>query len=134
MSRLPRILYIDSEPLMLRAVERFLKDEPFEARFVRTAEEALALAALLPFDLILVDHRFQDVEVIDLVRRLALVQSKARIILVGGYLNPVKHAEIGAPIAACIPKPWDPRRFVALLGELLRAPPANRPRAMFIQN
>jgi CheY-like chemotaxis protein len=53
----PRVLFVDDEPFVLRAIERLLRVRraPIDARFVGSGADALARLAVEPFDVVVTD-------------------------------------------------------------------------------
>ncbi|MBV8218032.1 MAG: response regulator, partial [Solirubrobacterales bacterium] len=66
----PRVLVVDDEQQILRALRVILRDAGFEAIPASTAEEALDLAALRHPDAAIIDLLLPDFDGVELSRRL----------------------------------------------------------------
>lgn len=71
MTRQPRVLFIDDEPLVLRSLDRTLRTRkvPWDSRFVDTSEGALRLLAAEPFDVVIADLRIPEIDGVELLGR-----------------------------------------------------------------
>src|SRR5262245_32342701 len=81
-----RILVVDDEPGMLRAVERVLSDE-YEVLTSRSGSDALSIAGTLHPDLAIVDVRMPDVDGFDLTAQLKASSPHLDIILMTGSVD-----------------------------------------------
>ena len=120
-----RVLVVDDEPQILRALRVVLRDAGFEAMPASTAQEALDLAALHPPDAAIVDLLLPDGDGIEVTRALR-EWTKAPIIVlsaVGEEEQKVRALEAGAD--DYVTKPFGPRELVARLEAALRR--AGRP-------
>lgn len=70
MNRDPRILIIDDEPQILRALKTILGARRFQVLQAKTAEEGLALAALQEPDVIVLDLSLPDMDGIQVCERI----------------------------------------------------------------
>ena len=115
-----RVLVVDDEPQILRALRVVLRDAGFEAMPASTAQEALDLAALHPPDAAIVDLLLPDGDGIEVTRALR-EWTKAPIIVlsaVGEEEQKVRALEAGAD--DYVTKPFGPRELVARLAATLR--------------
>ena len=115
-----RVLVVDDEPQILRALRVVLRDAGFEAVPASTAQEALDLAALHPPDAAIVDLLLPDGDGIEVTRALR-EWTKAPIIVlsaVGEEEQKVRALEAGAD--DYVTKPFGPRELVARLAATLR--------------
>ncbi|HEY3290649.1 MAG TPA: response regulator, partial [Anaerolineae bacterium] len=62
MSTQPHILVVDDEPQILRALRTILTENHFSVSIARRGEEALALAAANPPDVIILDLGLPDMD------------------------------------------------------------------------
>ena len=114
-----RILLVDDEPNVLRALTRVFREEQYDIVGAASGKEALALLERTPAHLLITDHRMPEMTGADLLKRAkALHPDMIRIMLTG-------QADIGAVMGAVndgavykfILKPWhddDLRVTVAL--------------------
>jgi phosphoserine phosphatase RsbU/P len=79
----PRILVVDDEPGMLRAVERVLSPH-YELRTARLPSQALEAAATESFALALLDIRMPEMDGFELMARLGALQPGIDVILMTG--------------------------------------------------
>ncbi len=115
-----RVLVVDDEPQILRALRIVLRDAGFEAMPASTAQEALDLAALHPPDAAIVDLVLPDGDGIEVTRTLR-EWTKAPIIVlsaVGEEEQKVRALEAGAD--DYVTKPFGPRELIARLTAALR--------------
>lgn len=70
MSTEPRILVIDDEPQILRALRTILTERKFQVTVAGRGEEGLALAAASPPDLIILDLGLPDMDGMEVLRRI----------------------------------------------------------------
>jgi two-component system KDP operon response regulator KdpE len=120
MSDRPRVLVVDDEPRILRALRAVLRDAGFDTVPAATAEEALDAAALRAPDAAIVDLLLPDGDGIEVARRLR-EWTKAPIIVlsaVGEERRKIEALEAGAD--DYVTKPFSPPELVARLRAVLR--------------
>jgi two-component system, OmpR family, KDP operon response regulator KdpE len=124
-----RVLVVDDEPQIVRALRVVLREAGYEAVPAETAEEALDRAAVRPPDAAIVDLVLPDGDGVDVTRRLREWSDMPIIVLsaVGEEAEKVRALEAGAD--DYVTKPFGPRELVARLGAALRraAGPADEP-------
>ncbi len=115
MSERPRVLVLDDEPQILRALRAVLRDAGYEALPAATAEEALDVAALRRPDAAILDLVLPDGDGIEVARELRSWSAMPILVLsaVGEEDEKVRALEAGAD--DYVTKPFGPR-------ELDRAP------------
>jgi two-component system, OmpR family, KDP operon response regulator KdpE len=115
-----RVLVVDDEPQILRALRVVLREAGFEAVEAATAEEALDRAAVRPPDAAIVDLVLPDGDGIEVCRRLREWSQMPIIVLsaVGEEDEKVRALEAGAD--DYVVKPFGPRELVARLQAALR--------------
>jgi CheY-like chemotaxis protein/anti-sigma regulatory factor (Ser/Thr protein kinase) len=118
-----RILVVDDEKLVVRAVQRILsKDHDVVA--IAAAEEALALCAGgQSFDLILCDLMMPDMTGMDLHRELSLVapeQASRMIFMTGGAFTAKARSFLSETPKEHIEKPFDAGNLRAIVQRYLR--------------
>jgi two-component system, OmpR family, KDP operon response regulator KdpE len=120
-----RILVVDDEPQILRALRVVLREADYEAIPAATAEEALDRAAIRPPDAAIVDLVLPDGDGIEVCRRLREWSEMPIIVLsaIGDEDEKVRALEAGAD--DYVTKPFGPRELVARLQAALRR--AGRP-------
>jgi two-component system, OmpR family, KDP operon response regulator KdpE len=119
-SEAPRILVVDDEGQILRALKVVLREAGFEVVAAETAKEALDRAAVRPPQAAIVDLVLPDGDGIEVTRRLREWSEMPILVLsaVGDEEQKVKALEAGAD--DYITKPFGARELVARLGAALR--------------
>src|SRR5438309_1996287 len=121
----PRVLVVDDEPQIVRALKVVLREAGFQAVPAETAAEALDLAAVRPPEAAIVDLVLPDLDGVELTRRLREWSEMPILVLsaVGEEEQKVLALEAGAD--DYITKPFGTRELVARLhAALRRAAPA----------
>ena len=116
----PRILVVDDEPQIVRALKVVLREAGFEAVPAETASQALDLAAVRPPEAAIVDLVLPDVDGVEVTRRLREWSEMPILVLsaVGEEEQKVSALEAGAD--DYITKPFGTRELVARLQAALR--------------
>jgi two-component system KDP operon response regulator KdpE len=116
----PRILVVDDEPQIVRALKVVLREAGFAALAAETASQALDLAAVHPPEAAIIDLVLPDLDGIELTRRLREWSEMPILVLsaVGEEDQKVKALEAGAD--DYITKPFGTRELVARLQAALR--------------
>jgi two-component system, OmpR family, KDP operon response regulator KdpE len=120
MSDRPRVLVVDDERQILRALKVILREAGYDVIEAATMEEALDRAAVRPPDAAIVDLMLPDGSGVELSRRLRDWTSMPILVLsaVGEEDAKVEALEAGAD--DYVTKPFGPRELVARLGAALR--------------
>lgn len=115
-----RVLVVDDEPQILRALRVVLRDAGFEVVPAETATEALDRAAVRPPEAAIVDLMLPDIDGIEVTRRLREWSRMPILVLsaVGEEDQKVKALQAGAD--DYITKPFGSRELVARLQAALR--------------
>jgi two-component system, OmpR family, KDP operon response regulator KdpE len=125
-----RVLVVDDEPQIVRALKVVLREAGFEAVPAETAAQALDLAAVRPPDAAIVDLVLPDGDGVEVTRTLREWSEMPILVLsaVGEEEQKVRALEAGAD--DYITKPFGARELVARLQAALRraAPAADEPR------
>jgi two-component system KDP operon response regulator KdpE len=116
----PRVLVVDDERQILRALKVILREAGYDVIEAGTMEEALDRAAVRPPDAAIVDLMLPDGSGVELARRLREWTSMPILVLsaVGEEDAKVEALEAGAD--DYVTKPFGPRELVARLGAALR--------------
>lgn len=132
-SRRARILVIDDEPLVLRALRRTLGRE-HDVVCEESARAALALVAGgEPFDLVLCDLMMPDLSGFALHAALCASRpdlAARTVFLSGGAFTAAARASLARVAKPCLEKPFEPDALCARVRDLLAAlagPPAGEP-------
>ena len=125
----PRVLVVDDEPQIVRALKVVLREAGFETVAAETASQALDLAAVHPPEAAIVDLVLPDGDGIEVTRRLREWSEIPILVLsaVGEEEQKVRALEAGAD--DYITKPFGTRELVARLQAALRrtTPAENEP-------
>jgi two-component system KDP operon response regulator KdpE len=119
-SEQPRVLVVDDEPQILRALRIILRDAGFEVLQAGTVEEALDAAALRPPAAAIIDLVLPDGDGIEVTQSLRTWSKMPIIVLsaVGEEEEKVRALQAGAD--DYVTKPFGPRELVARLQAALR--------------
>jgi two-component system KDP operon response regulator KdpE len=120
MSEQPRVLVVDDEPQILRALRIILRDAGFEVLQAGSVEEALDVAALRPPAAAIIDLVLPDGDGIDVTKALRTWSKMPILVLsaVGEEEEKVRALQAGAD--DYVTKPFGPRELVARLQAALR--------------
>ncbi len=116
----PRVLVVDDEPQIVRALKVVLRESGFQAVPAETASQALDLAAVRPPDAAIVDLVLPDGDGVELTRTLREWSEMPILVLsaVGEEDQKVRALEAGAD--DYITKPFGTRELVARLQAAMR--------------
>jgi two-component system KDP operon response regulator KdpE len=115
-----RILVVDDEPQILRALKVILREAGYEVLEAATLEEALDRAAVRPPDGAIVDLVLPDGSGVDLCRRLREWSQMPIIVLSAVDEEDMKVQALQAGADDYVTKPFGPRELVARLEAALR--------------
>jgi two-component system, OmpR family, KDP operon response regulator KdpE len=116
----PRVLVVDDEQQILRALRVILREAGFEALPAATGEEALDLAALQRPDAAIIDLLLPDIDGVELARRLREWTDMPLIVLSAVGEEDAKVRALAAGADDYVTKPFGPRELVARLQANLR--------------
>jgi two-component system, OmpR family, KDP operon response regulator KdpE len=118
--RPPRVLVVDDEPQIVRALKVVLREAGFEAVAAESESQALDLAAVHPPEAAIIDLVLPDGDGVDLTRKLREWSEMPILVLsaVGEEDQKVRALEAGAD--DYITKPFGARELVARLQAALR--------------
>ena len=120
MNRAARILLVDDEPSIQRAVAPLLRSRGYEVEVVGTGLEATSAVAERPPDLIVLDLGLPDLEGTEVCRRIRK-QSKVPIVVLsarGTESDKVEALDLGAD--DYVTKPFGPQELLARIRVALR--------------
>ena len=115
-----RVLVVDDEAQILRALRVILRDAGFEAVPASTAEEALDLVAVRAPDAAIIDLVLPDIDGIELCRRLREWSEMPLIVLSAVGDEDAKVRALAAGADDYVTKPFGPRELIARLQANLR--------------
>lgn len=117
------VLLVDDDPMVLGALQRALRGEPWTLRATVSGNEALAMARDWTVDVLVADQRMPDMPGLELIRRHRETQLGTRCILVSGYLDDdgLGDALASGHVRAFLAKPWRRAELLAVLREAASA-------------
>lgn len=120
MTRLPRVLLVDDEPSIQRAVAPLLRSRGFDVETAATGTEALNIVAARPPNLIVLDLGLPDIDGTEVCRRIRADSAVPIIVLSarGAEADKVDALELGAD--DYVTKPFGPDELVARIRVALR--------------
>jgi two-component system, OmpR family, KDP operon response regulator KdpE len=116
----PRVLVVDDEQQILRALRVILREGGFEALPAASGEEALDVAAVQPLDAAIIDLLLPDIDGIELCRRLREWTQMPLIVLSAVGDEDAKVRALAAGADDYVTKPFGPRELIARLQANLR--------------
>ena len=102
------VLFVDDEPLLLKALERTLGEEPYDLLLAASAEEAYALLKNTEVQVVVTDIMMKNIDGLQLINRLKKdYPSVIRIVMSGKLQSEVILQAINeGQIFKFIAKPW----------------------------
>ena len=102
-----KILLVDDEPNILRALSRVLKD--YQTTTATSGIEALLLAQSTAFDMVISDFRMPEMDGISFLENFMTIQPDAVRVILTGYadLEATQHAINDIGVFRFISKPWN---------------------------
>ncbi len=119
--RVMRVLLIEDDKAMARAVERMLDEAGFEHETAATGEIALEFARSYEFDLIMLDLTLPDMHGHEVLKRLRMLRIATPVLIVSGDAETgTKVVGFGAGADDYVTKPFDKEELMARLHALVR--------------
>jgi len=108
------ILVVEDDPLMLAALEILLEDEGYNVTTASSGIDAIELAKVKEFDLVISDVQMAEMDGIETLSNVKQQQPSTRSIVITGYASPdVPIQAIKMGVDDYILKPFDDRQFIA---------------------
>ncbi|MBI5442784.1 MAG: response regulator [Deltaproteobacteria bacterium] len=106
---LPRVLFVDDEENILKALRRLFRSAPWEMRFAGSGREALELFRTRSFDVVVADQRMPDMTGVELLKRVRANWPRTIRIVLSGYsdIETILEAVNEGSIFKFLTKPWD---------------------------
>lgn len=125
-----RILLVDDEPNILRALRRSLHDETWEIDVSADVRDALKRVQTTPYDLVVSDYRMPVMDGVEFLSRTRDYQPDAVRMILSGHADrdAVLAAINQAAITRYVSKPWDDYELRIIIRESLRM------RAVLVEN
>ncbi len=117
MSEIKRVLLcVDDEILVLNALKRSLRKEPYELLCAQSAEEAIDILNNKQVNVVLTDYRMPSMSGLELIQYIKNQYPQIVTVLLSGYADPDKLSFAGQGDGHIF-KPWDDKK---LREEILR--------------
>lgn len=103
-----RILFVDDEENILKALARLMRKSGYESAFVQSGQEALELIKREHFSVVVTDMRMPEMSGLELVKAANEVDRLSVKIILSGYseIDDIMSAVNGGHIHSYITKPW----------------------------
>ncbi len=126
----PRILLVDDNQDGLVARRLLLEELGYVVETARSGEEALILFSGGDFDIVVTDYRMPRMGGTELIGAIRKLGSRARIILLSGFVEPLGLNEQNTGADAVLPKSSrEPAHLVRYVRRLLNRAPERKPPA-----
>lgn len=110
-----KLLLVDDEPLILRALDRVLRRAGHELFFAASAHEALEILRRTPIDVVVADNRMPTTSGAELLRRVQEeLPGAVRMLMSAVDDQECRRAEEDGVAELFIEKPWDPEALLQL--------------------
>lgn len=129
-----RILLVDDDPLILRALGRVLRRAEHDVTVASGGRAALRQAGEHRFDLALVDQNMPDLDGLQVLQALRILQPACRRMLISGDLEITKTllAVNDGHVCGVVPKPVMPAELLQLVASVLES--GKRAQVAYIQS
>ena len=114
-----RVLVVDDEPQILRALETSLQGAGYTVVSAATAAEALAAAAMRPPDAVILDVMLPDLDGFEACRRIRVVSNVPVLMLTAKGRDTDVAQGLGCGADAYVTKPFATRELAARVREML---------------
>lgn len=115
------VLIVDDEALIRSALQRLLRQEPYEVLFAESAAQAQECLAGRAVDMVISDYRMPGVSGVELLTSVRQrYPATLRVLLTGSMgHDDIRAARQRGDIEAFLEKPWDNARLVEEMRRLL---------------
>lgn len=112
-----KILLVDDEPNIIKALSRVLQNEPWQVLTAKTGRQALELMASTPVDVIVSDEMMPGMSGVELLSAVSRIHPETiRIILTGHATTDLVFKAINdGAIYRFLTKPWDDQELLAVI-------------------
>lgn len=117
MDYLPKILIVDDEIKILRAIKRVLSQYELEVNITTSPDEALQILKTQEIDLIISDQRMPTMEGIELLKMAKVITPSTIRILMSGYADTEVFISAinNGSIFYYVSKPWDNEKLIKII-------------------
>lgn len=122
-AQLCSILFVDDDAFILKALIRTLRPHFHRIHTALSGEEALAVLATHPIDVIVSDSLTPPISGIELIRRAQKFHPAIGTIVLSGKteLSDILQAKNEGILHAFIPKPWDNQELMRVIRQVFEA-------------
>ncbi|WP_430883738.1 HDOD domain-containing protein [Fusibacter sp. JL216-2] len=115
-----RILFVDDEKQILRALKRLFVSSDYEVHFAESGEKALQLIESNDFDLLVTDIRMPEMDGLELLRQVKSESPLTLRVALSGYTDNKKiYSALEDNLAKLyLFKPWDNKELTSLIDRL----------------
>ena len=115
------VLCVDDDAPILKALERLLREEPYELLTTRNPREALKLLDSRDISLIIADYRMPEMTGTELLEAAWTASPKTQRILFTGYPGETTILRgLGQGLYSLVGKPWNDEKLKELIRKALR--------------
>jgi len=108
-----KILVVDDDERIVKTFQQILKKKGYQTDTARTGQEAIRKANSKTYDLALIDICLPDMSGIELLDKLADLDSKMLKIIITGF--PIMAPEESSKAVACLVKPVKPQELISII-------------------
>lgn len=118
-----RVLIAEDEPDIAESLAALLSSRGYQASFVLDGAEALARARADKPDLLLLDFRLPGLDGLSVCRQLRSSPDTktVRVVMMTGMKGEEAGSALASGAAACLTKPFDAGKLLAVVEEVLKA-------------
>lgn len=116
-----RILLVEDDPTMAESVERMLKRADLNTYVTESGEEAVELAKLYDYDLVVLDLTLPDIDGYDVMRRLRIARVETPVLILSGLsAQDDKLKGFGCGADDYLTKPFHKDELIARIHAIIR--------------
>ena len=109
----PVVVAVDDDPMVLEALRRLLRDEPFDFLTTVDPREAVRWVASRPVHLVIVDQRMPGMSGVDVLRAIGEASPSTGWIMLTAYPgDPLIVSSVGDQQLLIFGKPWNDAELV----------------------
>lgn len=129
------VLLVDDHEMVLRALHNYLEERGYNLLEAHDGEEALLIAECYPamIHVLVTDLVMARVNGRELVRQLLPLRPEMQVIMMSGYPDEVMAQQGLTPAIPILRKPFQPKRLLNAIEEVLANPQSERTIATLVQ-
>lgn len=112
-----KLLLVDDEPNVIKALKRVMQHEPWQVLTAKTGRQALELMASTQIDVIISDERMPGMSGVELLSAVSKIYPETIRIILTGHANTalVFEAINDGAIYRFLTKPWNDEELIAVI-------------------